>query len=176
MRFGDPGELRLPIAVQDHMVDVAARGAGGVERLRCGEIDEAAAAFRVVGIEDGLDLVGGRLDRLAGEKDQLRRLIRQFQIGDHGRRGAAGADQIALVDPALGGALDLAEQMHLGRFGRVAELVVEKMLGEMIADLARPHRFQHRRGQLHPFADDAFQQHAARPDLLRRQFQARVSR
>ena len=125
----------------------------------------------VYGIEDRLHHAGLRRLRLAGQENQFGRLIRQFAIGHHGRRRAADTDQISLVEPALRHALDLPEQVHLRRLAGIAELVVEQVLGEVIADLARPHRLQHRRRQFHALADDAFQQHAARADLFRRQDQ-----
>ena len=115
MRFGDAAELGLPVAVADHPVDVAAARVGLPARLlRGGEIDVARRAGRVVGIEDRLDrtLAGQRrgdrrLDPLAGHVGDL--LVQQL-----GRIGAAGAAQIAAVQPLPGDAFSWPNRCSFG--------------------------------------------------------------
>jgi hypothetical protein len=86
-----------------------------------------------------------RLDRTLA--DELPRNSRGDAVGCHvgqhlvfqlGRIGAALADQIA-VQPLLSDALELAKQMQLGVFSRVAPLGHQEMGGQFVEDLRRPH-------------------------------------
>ena len=111
VRLGHAAELGLPIAIENHPVDVAAAGiglpAGGLRRV---EVDVEGGADGVVRVKHRLDRplalerarnAGG--DALAGHVGQL--LVHQLS-----RIGAAFADQ-AGVEPFFGDALELTKQM-----------------------------------------------------------------
>ena len=68
--------------------------------------------------------------------------------------GAALADE-AGVQPLLGDALELAEQVELRLLAGIAPLRVEQALGEVEDQRGRPHVAQVLEVQVHAFADDA---------------------
>ena len=112
-------------------------------------------------------------DALACEIDALGRHVGEFEIGDGGDRDALG-DEIALVDPAADDALRVAEQADGQVLARVAEARLDETLGDVVGDRARPYFLKHPRRDLDALADDALQQHGARADVLRRQYEPRV--
>ncbi len=86
-------------------------------------------------------------DPLAGHVGQL--LVHELR-----RIGAALADE-AGVEPLLGDALELAEQVELRLLAGVAPLRVEQALGEVEEQRRRPHVAQVLEVQVHALADDA---------------------
>ena len=138
MSFGDAAELGFPIAVAHDPIDVALAGigfpAGG---FGGGEIDVDGGALGVVGVEDGFDLVcalegfgNSGLDALAGA-------VGDFAVEDLGGKGAAGAGEIATLQPSTHHALELAEEMELGLGARVAVLAEEEMFRQVEGDGGR---------------------------------------
>ena len=109
-------------------------------------------------------MAGG--DAVAGHVGQL--LVHELR-----RIGAALADQ-AGVEPLLGDALELAEQIELGLLAGVAPLGVEQTLGEVEEQRGRPHVAQVLEVQVHAFADDAGVAGDRRADQIGGQLQDRV--
>ena len=95
------------------------------------------------------------------------------EIGDGRNRDALG-DEIAFVDPAPDDALRVAEEADRQVLAGVAKARLDQPLGDVEGDRARADVFEHLRRDLDALADDALQQHRARPDVLRRQDQAQV--
>ena len=87
--------------------------------------------------------------------------------------GAALADE-AGVEPLLGDALELAEQVELRLFAGVAPLRVEQALGEVEQQRGGPHVAQVLEGQVDAFADDPCVPRDRRADEIGRQLQDRV--
>ena len=155
MRLGDAAELGLPVAVENDPVDVAAAELGlpavGFRRV---EADVPGRAGRVVGIEQRLDwafaeeLPGdGRGDAVAGH-------VGQFLVHELRRIGVAFADE-AGVEPLLGDALELAEEVELRFLAGIAPFRVEQALSEVEEQRGRPHVAQMLEVQVDALADDA---------------------
>ncbi len=108
----------------------------------------------VVGIEQRLDgLLAEELLR-DGHGDAVARHVGQLLIHQLRRIGAAFADEIA-VEPFLGDALELAEQIELRFFAGIAPFGVEQALGEVEDERGWPHVAGMLQIQVHAFADDA---------------------
>ena len=171
MCFGHAAELGLPIAVEDHPVDVAAARVGfPADRFRRVEIDVHGGASRVVGIEHGLDRA--LADELAVDAGDD---LAAGHVGEHlvlelRRIGAALADQVT-VEPLLGDALELAEEMKLGVFAWVAPLVQDKVRCQLVQDLRRSHVAGMNEIEVDFFADDAGVLGLGSADEVGRQFQ-----
>ena len=87
--------------------------------------------------------------------------------------GAAFADE-AGVEPLLGDALELAEQVELGLLAGIAPFGVEQALGDVEEQRGRPHVAQVFQVQVDAFADDAGVPGDRRADEVGRQLQDRV--
>ena len=114
-----------------------ARGAGGIVRIEQGL--DGTLAYQRAG-DAGSDAVAGH--------------VRQFLIHELGGIGAAFADQ-AGVEPLLGDALELAEEMELRLLAGVTPFRVEQALGDVEEQRGRPHVAQVLQVHVHAFADDA---------------------
>src|SRR5208337_3847398 len=169
----DARQLALPRALADNRVDLRLARVGHADRLRRREINVARRAARVIGIGDGLDAALAPGDALAGEIDALGGGVGEFEIGDRRDRDPLG-DEIALVDPAARYALRVAEQADRQVLPGIAKSRLDEPLGDMEGDRARADVLQHLRRDLDALADDALEQHRARPNIFRRQRQARV--
>ena len=132
MRFGHAAEFRLPVAVENHPVDMRllrtglpAPGLGGIE------VDVRGGARGVVGIEQGLDRpVFAVLGQRDSRGDSRTGHIGQFLVHQLRRVDAAFANQAA-IKPLFGDALELAEEVQLRLGAGVAPLGVEQALREM---------------------------------------------
>src|SRR4051812_21538320 len=130
-------KLLLPARIQHDVADLAFRWlrAGPPDGLGGDEIDEARRAFRVVRVEHRQDppLAAAR------ERDvDLPRGTGELVLIQDGPDRHPLRDEIALVDPTPRQALDLREEMLLREALLVAEIRIEKVLGEVEADLRRP--------------------------------------
>ena len=132
------------------------RGAGGVVRIEQ-RLDRTLA--------DELPGDGGG-DAVAGH-------VGQFLIHEQRGIGAALADE-AGVEPLLGDALELAEQVELRLLAGVAPLRVEQPLGDVEDERGRPHVAQVLEVHVHAFADDAGVARDRRADEVGAEFQDRV--
>ena len=95
-------------------------------------------ASGIVGIEHGLDRpLADELAVDAGD-DLAARHIREHFVFELRRICAAFAHQIT-VEPLLRDALELAEEMKLGVFARVAPPVQDKVRCQLIQNLRRSH-------------------------------------
>ena len=128
----------------------------------------------VVGVEDGFDLVfalegfgDGGLDAFAGA-------VGNFAVEDLGGKGAAGAAEIAAVQPLTHDALELAEQMELGLGAGVAVFGEKEMLRQVEGDGGRAQSAQVLKGERVAFADDALDDDHGRPDKVGREAKLRV--
>ena len=157
MRFGHAAELALPVAVEHDPVDlVLRRRAAGVPAVgaRRVEANVRRGARGIVRIEQ-------RLDRPLAEKlardrrgDLVAGHIRQFLIHQLGGIGVAFADETG-VEPLLGDALELAEEVQLRLLAGVAPFGVEQPLRDVEDERGRPHVAQVLQAHVHAFADDA---------------------
>ena len=130
--------------------------------------------FRIIGIENGLYLpvVADGIDD--GVVDALTGLIGDVEIFEHPPAGVALAFEIAVINPLPRNALNLAEQVQFGLAVFVLEVFVEKVLGEIEGDCARPLRLRLGRRDHHSFADDPFHQGLAGSDHLGGQDEFRI--
>ncbi len=114
----------------------------------------AGGAGGVVGIEQGLD--GALAEERAGDAggDAVAGHVGQFLIHELRGIGVALADE-AGVEPLLGDALELAEEMELRLLAGVAPFRVEQALGDVEEQRGRPHVAQVLQVQVHALADDA---------------------
>ena len=129
--LGHAAKLGLPVAVEDHPVDVAAVRAGlPAVRLRRGEPDVGGGPGRVVRVEQRLDrsLADERPGDAGG--DAVARHVGQLLVHEERRVRSPLADQVG-VEPLLDDALELAEQVELRLLAGVAELGVEQPLGHV---------------------------------------------
>ena len=100
VRLDEAAEFRLPVAVADHPVDVAAARVGlPAGLLRGGEVDVDRRAGRVVGVEHRGDGALAEMPRHDAARDAGTGLIRQLLVHELGGVGAALADQV-IVQPA----------------------------------------------------------------------------
>ncbi len=120
MRFHGPAQFSFPIAVQHHPVDMAlarvglpAAGLGGIE------VDVQAGTSRVVRVQHGPDGLFALEAARDGGMDAGTGHIRQFLVDQLRRVGPALADQV-IIQPLLGDALELPEQMQFRFPVRVA--------------------------------------------------------
>ncbi len=99
-------------------------GLGGVEA------DVLGGAGGVVGIQQGLDGAGAFKGGGDAVGDLVAGHVPQLLIHEQGGIGVALADE-AGVQPLLGNALELAEEVHLGLLAGIAPLGVEQTLGNV---------------------------------------------
>ena len=127
MALRHAAELGFPVAIEDDPVEVGfRRWTLGVPTVgfRGIETDVLGVAGGIVRIEQGLDGTGvGECLGDAGG-DLVAGQIRELLIHEQGRIGVAFADE-AGVQPFLGDALELAEEVKLGLLSRVAPLGVK---------------------------------------------------
>ncbi len=128
-------------------------GTGGIVRIEQGL--DRALAFERPGDAGG--------DAVAGH-------VRQFLIHQLGGIRAALADE-AGVEPLLGDALELAEQMELGLLAGVAPFRVEQALGDVEEQRGGAHVAQMLQVHVHAFADDAGVSRDGRADEIRAEFE-----
>ena len=155
MGLGDAAELSLPVAVQDDPVDVAAVRRGFPAELLGGvEAHEVGGAFRVVGVEHGLD--GVLIDEFASDPggDSLARDVGELLVHELRREGVAAADKV-IVEPLAGDGLEVAEEVELGLLAGVTPLCLDESLGEVeeeggLSDLVEVFEVE-----VDAFADDA---------------------
>ena len=157
MRFRDAAELRLPVAVEHDPIDVVFGGGPLVSQRSVRDVLNRTwlrGAGGIVGIEQRLDrtlaekLPGdGRGDAVAGH-------VGQFLIHEQRRIGSAFAHE-AGVEPLLGDALELTEEMELRLFAWIAPFRVEQPLGDVEDERGGPHIAQMLEAHIHAFADDA---------------------
>ena len=116
--------------------------------------------------------MGLRSDQRAGDGggDALAGHVRQFLVHELRRVGAALADQ-AGIEPLLGDALQLPEQVELGIFARVAPLGVDQALGQVEQQRGGPHVVQVFQTEFDALADDAFVLRDGGADQIGRQLQ-----
>ena len=122
--FGHAAELGLPVAIEDHPVDVAPAGVGlPAIRARRVELHVRGGAGGIVRIEHGFDGVGS--DHVVGDGggDAVASHVGQFLIQELSRFGITFAHQTG-VEPLLGDALELPEQVEFWVFARIAPLGV----------------------------------------------------
>lgn len=157
MAFGHAAELGLPVAVEDDPVEVAFRrwplGVPAVG-FRGVETDVLGGPGGIVGIEQGFDGpgVGECLGDAGG--DLVAGQVRELLIHEQGRIGVALADE-AGVQPFLGDALELAEEMQLGFLAGVAPLGVKQALGEVEEQRGRAHVAEVFQAHVRRFSDDS---------------------
>ena len=96
--------------------------------------------------------------------------VGQLLVHELGGIGAALADE-AGVEPLLGDALELAEQVELRLLAGIAPFRVEQPLGEVEEERGRPHVAQVLEVQVDAFADDAGVARDRRADEIGGQFQ-----
>ena len=96
--------------------------------------------------------------------------VGQFLIHELRGIGAAFADE-AGVEPLLGDALELAEEVELRLLAGVAPLRVEQPLGDVEDERGRPHVAQMLEAHVHAFADDAGVARDGRPDEVGAEYQ-----
>ena len=174
VRLDEAAELRLPVAVADHPVDVAAARVGlPAGRLRGGEVDVDRRAGRVVWVEHRGDGALAEVARHDAARDAGAGLIRQLLVHELGGVGAALADQV-IVQPAAGDPLELAEQVQLRLLFRVAPVVFQQGLGEMVDQRRRAQILAVDQTQVDAFADDPGVVGDGRTDDLRREHERRV--
>ena len=87
--------------------------------------------------------------------------------------GVAFADE-AGIEPLLGDALELAEQVELRLLAGVAPFRVEQALGDVEDQRGRPHVAEMLQAQIDAFADDAGIARDGGADEVGRQFQDRI--
>ena len=175
MRFGHAAEFRLPVAVENHPVDMGllraalpAPGPGGIE------VDVRGGARGVVGIEQGPDRpILAVLGQGDGRGDSRTGHIGQFLIHQLRRVGAAFADQAA-IEPLFGDALELAEQVQLRLCAGVAPLGVKQVLRDVKQQRRAAQVLQVLQAQIDILADNAGVLGVRRADQIRREFEHRV--
>ena len=148
MRFGDAAELRLPVAVEHHPVDlVLRRRAVGLPAIVLEVLKRTCrrGAGGIVGIEQRLD--GPFAKELPGDAggDAVAGHVGQLLIHELRGIGVTLADETG-VEPLLGDALELAEQMQLRLLAGIAPLGVEQPLGDVEHKRGRAHVAQMLRG------------------------------
>jgi hypothetical protein len=89
------------------------------------------------------------------------------------RRGDAVARKV-LVEPRLGDALELPEQVELGRLAGIAPFRVEQALREVVEQRRLAHLAEVLQAEVHRFADDALVPRDGRAHQVRRQLERRV--
>ncbi len=101
--------------------------------------------------------------------DPIARHVREFLIHELGGIGAAFADE-AGVEPLLGDALELAEEMELGFLAGIAPFSVEQSLGEVEHQRGGAHVAQVLQIHVHAFTDDAGVSGYGRADQIGSEF------
>ena len=157
VRFGHAAELGFPVTVEHHPIDVAATGIslialglGGVEA------DMLGAAGRVVRVEHHLDgAVLGQLGAHDAGSDAFTGGVGQGLVLQLCREGSTLADQVPFVEPLLDDALELAEQVQLGRLAWVAPLVENEEAREFVDHLRGADIGCMRQRQIDRLTDDA---------------------
>ena len=131
MRLRHAAEFGLPVAVEDDPVDVAALRVGfpsqGFRRV---EPDVFCGALGIVWIEERLDGAGVRKGCRDTGGDLVASHVCQLLIHQQGGIRVALADE-AGVEPLLGDALELAEQVHFRIFAGITPFRVKQALREM---------------------------------------------
>lgn len=157
MRFSDAAELRLPIAVEHDPIDVVLRRRAarfptlGTRRI---EPDMPGGASRIVGIEQRLDRP--LAEKLPGDRrgDAVAGHVGQFLIHEERGIGATFAHE-AGIEPLLGDALELTEEVEFWLRAGVAPFRVEQALGDLEDERGVPDVAQVREAHVHAFADNA---------------------
>ena len=174
MRLDDAAELRLPVAVAHHPVDVAqalVRLPAGL--LGRGEVDVSRRAGGIVGIEYRLDRALAEVALHDALSDALTGSVGELLVHQLGRVGAALADQM-VVQPAARDPLELAEQVELRFRIGVAPVSLQQCLGQMEHQGGRPQVLQVLERQIYALADDARVVGDRRSDDLGREHECRV--
>ena len=124
----------------------------------------------IVGIEQRLD--GALAEELPGDGrgDAVAGHVGQFLIHEQRGIGVAFADE-AGVEPLLGDALELAEEVEFRFLAGVAPFRVEQALGDVEDERGGPHVAQMLEVQVHAFADDARIARDRRADEVGAEFQ-----
>src|SRR5205809_259839 len=131
MRLRHAAELRLPVAVEDHPVDLAGSWTRlPAVRLRGVEPDVFGGASRIVGIKK-------RLDRPLAEEssgdccsDTVAGHVGQFLIHKQSGVGSTLAYE-AGIQPLFGDALELTEEVKLRLLAGVAPFRIEKPMSDL---------------------------------------------
>ena len=124
-------ELRFPVAVADHPVQVTAIGTRlPTQRLTGGEVHVTRGADRIVRVKHGEH--GALVPHLVDDtlRDATARVVGELQIHELRRIRAARADQV-VVQPVPHDGLELSEQVELGRAVGVAPMVVQQSVGKV---------------------------------------------
>ena len=111
-------------------------------------------ACRVVGIQHCLDGAGTHQRTGDAGGDALAGHVRQFLVHQLRRISAAFAHE-AVVQPLLGDALKLAEQIELGFFAGIAPFGVKQTLGDVEQQSGMAQVAGVDKVQVHGFTDDA---------------------
>ena len=122
--FRHTAKFRLPVAVKNHPVDVAAaRVRLPAVGLRGAEIDVRSRTGRVVRIEYRFDGTLPHFRSCDGSRNAFACHVRQLLVHELGRIGAALADEKA-VKPLFGDALELIKEMGFWFFAGITPLRV----------------------------------------------------
>ena len=130
-------------------------------------------AGRVVRVEHRGDGALAEMARHDAARDAGAGLIRQLLVHELGGVGAALADQV-IVQPAARDPLELAEQVELGLLFRVAPVVFQQRLGEMVDQRGRAQILAVDQAQVDAFADDPGVVGDGRTDDFRGEHEGRV--
>ena len=156
MGFGHAAELGLPVAVEDHPVDVAAvRVRLPTACLGGGEVHVGCRTHGVVGVQHRLDgPATAHLGAGDGGGDAFARHVGQFLVHELGWVGVALADKTA-VKPLPGQAFELSEKMELGLFARITPLRGEQSLCQVKKQRRWPHVSGMNQVEIDGLANDA---------------------
>ena len=129
MGFSDAAKLPFPAAVENRPIDVAsARICFVAIGLGSGEIDLSRRSDRVVGVKHGFDWTAADLRPRDRSRDSLAGHVGQHLVQELSGAGAALADE-ATVEPLLGDALELSEEIEPWFLARITPLGFEQPFG-----------------------------------------------
>ena len=144
---------------------VSQRSVREVLKLTC-----AVEPVGVVRVEHGLD--GTFADERPSDprRDPVAGHVGEFLVHEQRGISAALADEIA-VQPLLGDALELAEEVEFRLLARIAPFRVQQPLGDMEKERGRTHVAQMLQIVIDTFADDAGVAGLRRPDQIGTEFE-----
>ena len=174
MGFRNAAELRFPIAVEDHPIDVASArirfvtaGPGGIK------IHLFRRADRIIRIEHGLDRTTTDFRACDGGRDAFTGHICKFLVHQL-RRICASLAGKAGIEPLPGNALELSEKMKLRFLARVPPFGIQQPLGEVEQKRGLTNVIRMNQIEVHAFADNPLVCRDGWSDYIRCQFQNRV--
>ena len=139
MSFGHTAKLRLPITIEDHPVDMTAARVGlPAAFFRGVEINVYGRATGIIRVKHGFDWPFADELPVDARDDPTASHIGKHLVFELSWVCAAFTLQVA-VEPLLGDALKLAEEMELGVFSWVTPPVQNKVRCQLIQNLRRSH-------------------------------------